>query len=226
MLKNIKRNSLIKFVKMEGINKVNKYWQHFKTITKHRHKVMWLCFRIKLYKQGLLHDLSKYSPIEFFTSAKYYQGTSSPIDAEKNDKGYSLAWLHHKGHNPHHWEYWVDNLGPQPVNVIGIFKPSFRNSYREELNKDTILETTEYQSRPDAIDMPHKYILEMVCDMVAAGQVYLGDKWTNKSPLEFYEKNKNHMLLSYGTKRLLEHWLNAIANEGLKSFIMRARIWK
>ena len=205
---------------------VNKYWKHFKTITKHRHKVMWLCFRIRLYKQGLLHDLSKYSPIEFLTSAKYYQGTRSPIDAEKEDKGYSLAWQHHKGHNPHHWEYWVDNLGPQKVEKQGIYKPFVETDYTKSLGLDNIVRYTTYESRPNAVDMPYNYILEMICDMVAAGQVYLGDKWTNKSPLEFYNSHKNNMLLTDNTRELLEHWLNAIANDGLKSFIKRARCWK
>lgn len=82
--------------------------QHFKTITKHKIKVGQLCFRVKLYKQGLLHDLSKYSWPEFYTGAKYYQGTRSPNSAEREEKGYSLAWLHHKGRNKHHWEFWVD----------------------------------------------------------------------------------------------------------------------
>ena len=39
-------------------------WQHFKTITRHKLLVMRYCFRIGLYKQGLLHDLSKYEPVE------------------------------------------------------------------------------------------------------------------------------------------------------------------
>ena len=58
--------------------------------------------------QGLTHDLSKFSPVEFNESAKYFQGTRSPIDASKEAYGYSLAWQHHMGHNPHHWEYWID----------------------------------------------------------------------------------------------------------------------
>lgn len=82
--------------------------KHFKTITKHKIKVMQLCFKIGLYKQGLLHDLSKYGPQEFLTGCKYYQGTRSPNSAERDDLGYSDAWLHHKGRNKHHWEYWVD----------------------------------------------------------------------------------------------------------------------
>ena len=82
--------------------------KHFCTITKHKIKVAKLCFRIGLYKQGLFHDMSKYAPCEFLTGVKYYQGTRSPNSAEREDKGYSLAWLHHKGRNKHHWEFWVD----------------------------------------------------------------------------------------------------------------------
>ena len=66
------------------------------------------CFRVGLYWQGLTHDLSKYSPTEFLVGAKYYQGDRSPNNAEKEAKGYSSSWLHHKGRNKHHFEYWTD----------------------------------------------------------------------------------------------------------------------
>ncbi len=85
-----------------------KAWQHFWTITRHRHAVLAGCFRVGLYYQGLTHDLSKYSPVEFWNGAKYYQGTRSPNTAEREDRGYSLAWMHHKGRNRHHFEYWTD----------------------------------------------------------------------------------------------------------------------
>ena len=85
-----------------------KAWQHFLTITRHRLIVMAGCFRVGLYWQGLLHDLSKYSPTEFLVGAKYYQGNRSPNGAEREDKGYSEAWMHHKGRNRHHYEYWTD----------------------------------------------------------------------------------------------------------------------
>lgn len=81
---------------------------HFETITKHKILVMKECFRVGLYRQGLLHDLSKYSPTEFLVGCKYYQGTRSPNNAEREEKGYSSAWLHHKGRNKHHYEYWID----------------------------------------------------------------------------------------------------------------------
>ena len=83
-------------------------WKHFKTITTHKLLVMDGCFKVGLYKQGLLHDLSKYSPTEFWIGARYYQGDKSPNAAERAEKGFSEAWMHHKGRNRHHYEYWTD----------------------------------------------------------------------------------------------------------------------
>ncbi|MCD8082866.1 MAG: DUF5662 family protein [Clostridiales bacterium] len=86
----------------------HKAWRHFHTITEHKLLVMIHCFRVGLFRQGLLHDLSKYSPVEFMTGVKYFQGNRSPNAAEREEKGYSEAWLHHKGRNRHHFEYWID----------------------------------------------------------------------------------------------------------------------
>ncbi|MEG2909461.1 MAG: DUF5662 family protein [Erysipelotrichaceae bacterium] len=98
---------------------MNKLIGHFMTITKHKIDVTKLCFCCGLIKQGILHDLSKYSWIEFRAGVKYYQGNRSPINAEKEAIGYSLGWLHHKGRNKHHWEYWLDNacLGIKPIEM-------------------------------------------------------------------------------------------------------------
>ena len=85
-----------------------KAWQHLKTINHHKWLVLCGCFQVGLYWQGLTHDLSKYSWTEFRAGAKYYQGTRSPNAAEREDKGYSEAWMHHKGRNRHHYEYWTD----------------------------------------------------------------------------------------------------------------------
>lgn len=81
---------------------------HFKTITKHRHRVIKHCFKAGIGFQGLKHDLSKYSFTEFSKGAKYYDGSRSPNEIERQDIGYSSAWLHHKGRNQHHFEYWTD----------------------------------------------------------------------------------------------------------------------
>lgn len=84
--------------------------KHFKTITKHRHKVIIHCFKAGIFWQGLRHDLSKYSPSEFIRGAKYYLGTRSPNEKERELYGHSKAWLHHKGRNRHHFEYWQDAI--------------------------------------------------------------------------------------------------------------------
>lgn len=85
-----------------------KAFRHFCTITKHKFLVMDGCFRVGLIWQGITHDLSKYSLTEFRSGMRYYQGNRSPNAAEREDKGYSDAWMHHKGRNRHHYEYWTD----------------------------------------------------------------------------------------------------------------------
>ena len=85
-----------------------KAWEHFKTITRHRHGVIKNCYKAGILWQGLRHDLSKYSPEEFLKGCKYYQGTRSPHEAEREEYGFSYGWMHHKGRNKHHFEYWTD----------------------------------------------------------------------------------------------------------------------
>ena len=84
---------------------LKRFFKHLHTVNTHRFKVFLLCCRVGIPIQGLLHDLSKYSPEEFWESVKYYEGTHSPIHNCKKENGYSKAWLHHKGRNKHHYEY-------------------------------------------------------------------------------------------------------------------------
>lgn len=83
---------------------------HLHTVRTHRKWVRHYCFLAGIKWRGIKHDLSKYSPTEFFESAKYWNGTSSPITRAKEDLGISYAWLHHKGRNTHHYEYWMDDF--------------------------------------------------------------------------------------------------------------------
>lgn len=112
--------------------------------------------------RGLLHDMSKFSPVEFFEGVKYYQGgKGSPINACKAENGYSMAWFHHKGRNKHHYEYWVDSLDKGGIPV----------------------------------QMPYKYAVEMICDYLAAGRVYMGKDFTYEKEYEWFTKkdtNKFH----------------------------------
>lgn len=101
---------------------LNKAMKHLKTVCKHKAYVAKYCFKAGLYWQGIIHDLSKFSPIEFWESVKYYQGNRSPIDACKEENGYSDAWLHHKGRNKHHYEFWQDNFDRGTTHLIMPFK--------------------------------------------------------------------------------------------------------
>jgi len=95
------------------------FFGHLGVVMRHRRRVIAHCKKAGIFWQGLFHDLSKYSPTEFFAGVKYYQGFRSPNEKEREQKGYSSAWLHHKGRNRHHFEYWADyNLQTKQVEPV------------------------------------------------------------------------------------------------------------
>ncbi len=131
-------------------------WKHFKTITCHKYFVMKGCFKVGLYKQGLLHDLSKYSPSEFWVGAKYFQGNQSPNNAERDALGYSSAWLHHKGCNKHHYEYWID-YNTQAGGMAPVPMPT---RYVVEMLVDRIAASKIYEGDRYTDSSPLKYFLK------------------------------------------------------------------
>ena len=163
--------------------KICNIWNHFSTITRHRNLVRKHCFQIGLYWQGLTHDLSKYSLEEFWTGVRYCQGNRSPNAAERETVGYSRAWLHHKGRNKHHYEYWIDISSHKEEGLVG--------------NK-----------------MPLRYVAEMVCDRIAACEVYKGKAYTSAAPLEYYEYTKNYITIHPQTRALLEKLLHMLKDQG------------
>lgn len=160
-----------------------KWWGHLKTITAHKALVRKYCFRVGLYRQGLLHDLSKYSPTEFLVGAKYFQGDRSPNEMERLDTGISSAWLHHKGRNKHHLEYWID------------YDPNL-----------------DY--RMGGMDIPVNYVVEMVCDRIAASRIYQKERYTDASPLLYYLNSKEHYIIHPNTAALLEELLTMLRDKG------------
>ncbi len=156
---------------------------HFRTITAHRHLVIRHCARAGILWQGLLHDLSKYSPTEFFIGAKLYtDGTRSPNEREREQNGYSLAWMHHKGRNKHHFEYWTDY---DPV---------------------------EKRVRP--VPMPDAYVIEMVCDRIAASKIYMKENYDDTKPLAYFMKGKATRTIHPETSDKLEYILRMLAEQG------------
>ena len=158
--------------------------QHFKTITHHRHQVIRNCLRSGILWQGLRHDLSKFSPTEFCEGARYWQGDRSPNDKAREENGYSAAWMHHKGRNRHHFEYWSDY---SPVDKM---------------------------VRP--VEMPLRYVIEMFCDRVAASKTYQGKNYTDRHPLEYFERGRARRVgrIHPKTSDLLEELLTMLAEQG------------
>ena len=159
--------------------------KHFRTITEHRRLVCRYCLRLGLIRQGLTHDLTKYLPVEFWRGAKYYQGYRSPNDAERRETGVSRAWLHHKGINKHHFEYWIDYV-IQPDGSVGF----------------------------GGNRMPLRYVAEMFCDRVAASKVYLGDNYTDAAPYNYYAASKDRILIHPETGAEIEEMLRVLRDEG------------
>ena len=160
---------------------------HLSTITEHKMLVMKQCFAVGLYRQGLLHDMSKYSPSEFLVGCRYYQnGKRSPNNAEREMKGYSDAWLHHKGRNKHHYEYWNDYTTDKTEGIYPIVP----------------------------VRMPRRYVAEMLMDRIAASKTYLKDQYSQHRPLQYFLKGKGRVLLHPDTAKELERMLRILDKRG------------
>lgn len=130
---------------------------HFQTIHEHRALVRKGCFSVGLYFQGICHDLSKFSPTEFVVGMKYYQGYRSPNNAEREEIGYSSAWLHHKGRNKHHYEYWLDYSS----RIAGGFVPArMPKRYLVEMFMDRVAASKTYNKGHFTNDMPLQYFMK------------------------------------------------------------------
>ncbi len=169
--------------------KISNIFKHIKLVIHHKWIVFKLCCKIGIPWRGLVHDLSKFTPTEFFESIKYYNGHNSPIMDCKADKGYSEAWLHHKGRNKHHHQYWIDLSIP---------------------NKTII--------------MPYKYAAEMVCDELAAGIVYNGEKWNNNTQLDYYMNKERKNLIHPQIDKFLIKVYTEVSKNGINKTLTKKNI--
>ena len=168
---------------------LKKVWNHFKLINKHRWIVLKFCIKAGIPWNGLIHDLSKYSFTEFLESAKFYVGNKSPIQVSRDTREYSKAWLHHKGKNKHHEEYWYDWNAPVKAPVI-----------------------------------PYKYAVEMICDMLSAGKVYCGEKWTNEQPLWYWNEKKKKELFHPKLQKFFNDVFTQISEEGIDNTLNKKNL--
>ena len=157
------------------------FFGHLKTVLIHKFWVFYYACKLGIPWQGFIHDFSKFSPVEFRESVKFYQGGKrSPIPVVKNVLGYSKAWQHHKGRNPHHYEYWTDN----------------------------------YDEGTTAIQIPYKYVIELVADWLGAAKSYNGKEFTIKQEIEWWNSCKDDKFINEETKLLISYIFECIDEEG------------
>ncbi len=162
----------------------HRLWGHLSTVMHHKVLVGGMCFRVGLYRQGLTHDLSKFSPSEFIPSVRHYQeGRKSPVGEERRARGYSRCWLHHKGRNRHHFEYWLDYAPDPPLRLIGY-------------------------------KMPPRYFAEMIIDRIAASMVYNGADYSRDKPLRYFREKTALELLHPDTAAMMEKMYILLSEEG------------
>lgn len=159
---------------------MKKFIHHIHTVNVHRFEVFKLCVKVGIPFRGLVHDLSKYSIEELSESVKYYtDGKKSPLKTSKEINGFSKAWLHHKGRNKHHFEYWYDYTAKDSMPII-----------------------------------PFKYMLEMICDRIAATKTYNKENYNNKMPYDYFMKGKDSYKLNDNLKTFLEEVFLKLSEEG------------
>lgn len=122
------------------------------------------------------HDLTKFSRAEFGPyKRRYASGRAGKTDHTDDNTEWHVAWGHHWKRNPHHWEHWLRF----------VWDPM-----KKEL-------------RPEPIEMPHTYVMEMIADWKGAGRAYSGT-WDISM---WYFKNAERMVLHPATRVVIEHEL-------------------
>lgn len=170
---------------------IKKFFGHLNTVNKHRFLVFKLSIKAGIPIRGFLHDLSKYSPVEFFEGVKYYDGSVSPIKVCKCENGYSKAWLHHKGRNKHHFEYWYDFNSPVKTPII-----------------------------------PYKYLVELICDNIAASLTYHKNDWNPNLQLNYFKNRKDLEYINEDIKKLLIEVYTEISKKGINEVINKQNLKK
>lgn len=161
---------------------------YLKYVIKHKWFVFLECARMGMPWRGVVHDLSKFRPSEFFPYANHFHGRFRDVAAAERKKGigyykptdtgdpaFDHAWFLHQKRNAHHWQYWT-----LPVDLGGI----------------------------KVLEMPVECVKEMVADWVAAGKAqgtYLHGDDHYQATRRWYAVNCHRMCLHVRTRELVEY---------------------
>ena len=165
-------------------------------VVRHKWYVSVECFKAGILWRGLMHDMSKFRPSEFFPYARYFynrdgtrrdrrdkSGYYKPTDS--GDQAFDHAWFLHQKRNQHHWQWWIfpdDGPGYSP------WKPGEDTVYKLKI-----------------LPMSAAARKEMQCDWVGAGKAQgsLGVK-------DWYAKNRDKIILHPDTRKAVDQWLEKL----------------
>lgn len=127
----------------------------------------------------LIHDWSKFTRAEWGPYVEKFYGGPAPEDLDDRVKKmredrFQAAWRHHYTHNPHHWNFWVNESIQYGVRTA--------------------------QEPPYAREMPDYFVREMVADWMGAGRAITG-QWEIAS---WYAKNADKMILHPKTRAAVD----------------------
>lgn len=169
------------------------HWQYLNYVLRHKWHVFLWCCRYGIPIAGIVHDLSKLTPSEWFPYVDKFYGGKWPerhygdVRGALGDKytqpwvdaRFDEAWNHHQKRNPHHWQYWI------LLEDSGAVKP---------------------------LNMPLRYRKEMLADWRGASIAINGKDNTR----EWYRANRDKMQLHPDTRAWVEWqlgWLATINGE-------------
>jgi len=89
-------------------------------VMRHRWFVFVECCKLGIPWRGLVHDLSKFLPSEWFPYVDFFHGQGAALRNAKakrdstgyykptdtGHQGFDFAWLLHQKRNDHHWQWW------------------------------------------------------------------------------------------------------------------------
>lgn len=79
---------------------MNRHIKYLKYAILHKWIVFKECAKRGQLWRGLVHDLSKFLPCEYFPYVDHFYGVN-------NQSAFDHAWNRHQKSNKHHWQYWV-----------------------------------------------------------------------------------------------------------------------
>jgi len=193
------RRAVALYAISQSMNLFERIVRHFLLVTKHKAFVFLYCCYAGYPWRGFMHDWSKYSPVEFIESVRFFNGRRSPVGLARELEGYSYAWLCHKGRNKHHFEFWSD-----VVDESGAAAPNYGQFY--------------------PLPMPFPFALEMICDTISASRAYNGKKFSYKALFDWSRRRASVPLNMHpSTRRFFDAIYQEMRDEGNCKALRRAK---